>query len=140
MIPISGIKRGALVCAAFVLLVLVLILAACHGDPPQVITQAAPPAVVAAPPVAVQPAPVVVQQAPSHDGFVTGMLMGHLLSGGGGGGVSRNTTVINKSVTNVTRVAPAPRTTYSTPARSSSYSYSSRSSSSSFGSFRGGRR
>lgn len=133
----AGIKRGALVCAALV----AMSLAACGNEPPPVAqvapTVVAPPAVVAAPPVAVQPAPVVVQQAPAHDGLLTGLLMGHLLSSGGGG-TTRNTTVINKSVTNVTRVAPTPRPSYTAPSRPS-YSYS-RSSSSSFGSFRSGRR
>lgn len=119
-----GIRRGATLCAVAA----VLALAACGNEPPPVVMQAPPPAVVAAPPTVVQPAPVVVQQAPSHDGFFTGMLMGHLMSGGGG---SRNTTVINKSVTNVTRVAPSPRPSYTAPSRPS-FSYSRSSSSSSF--------
>lgn len=135
MIFHAGNKRGAFVCAAFVALAVAVGLASCHGQPPQVLAQAAPPVVVAAPPVAVQPAPVIVQQAPSHDGFFTGMLMGHLMSGGGGG-TSRNTTVINKSVTNVTRVAPSPRPSYTAPSRPS-FSYSRPSSSSSL---RSGRR
>lgn len=118
------IKRGVTLCAVAA----VLALAACGNEAPPAVMQAPPPAVIAAPPVAVQPAPVVVQQAQSHDGFFTGMLMGHLLSGGGGGGVSRNTTVINKSVTNVTRVTPAPRPSY-TPSPRPSYSYSRSSSS-----------
>jgi hypothetical protein len=76
-----------------------------------------------------QIAPVVVTQ-PSNDGFFTGLLMRHLMSGGGS---SRSTTVINKSYTTVNRSYSSPRTSYSRP----SYSYSR---SSSFGSFRSGRR
>jgi hypothetical protein len=64
------------------------------------------PAVVAAPaPVIVQAAP-----APSNDGLVTGMLLGHMLSGGGGGGYVHHTTVVNKTVIN--RYSPPPRPTY----------------------------
>lgn len=69
------------------------------------------PAQVAAPApqsVIVEAAPA---QAPSNDGFLTGMLMGHLLSGGGGyvhapTGV-QHTTVVNKTV-NVNRAPPRP--------------------------------
>jgi len=119
--------------AATAAVVAAVSVAACYDRDPQIVQ-----APVTAAPVIAQPAPVVVQQ--SHDGFFTGMLMGHLMSSGGG--VSRNTTVINKSVTNVTRVAP--RTTYA-PTRSYSYSPSrsySYSRSSSFSSSRsfGGRR
>jgi hypothetical protein len=98
-----------------------------YAQPPQAAVMAQP---MQAPVTVVQAAP-----APANDGFFTGMLMGHLMSGGGGGGYSRNTTVINRSVTNVTRVAP--RTVY-TPRPSYSYSRPSYSSSrsSSFGSFR----
>lgn len=91
-----------------------LLVAACDETQPTVIAQ---PSVAVAP---VQAAPVIVQQ-PSNDGFFTGMLMGHLMSGGGG--YSHHTTVVNR--TYVTR-----NTFRSyTPSRS----YSSRSS---FGSFR----
>jgi hypothetical protein len=128
-------NKKLVVIGAAIGVTLALLVAACSGP-----VQTAPVAYVQPPqpPVmnAVPQAPVtVVQTAPaSHDGFFTGMLMGHLMSGGGGGGVTRNTTVINKSYTNVTRPPyVAPRTTYSRP----SYSYSR---SSSFGSFRGGRR
>ncbi|MDI9686589.1 hypothetical protein [Burkholderia cenocepacia] len=98
--------------AATAAVVAAISVAACYEQAPQIVQ-----APVAAAPVIAQPAPVVVQQ--SHDGFFTGMLMGHLMSGGGG--ASRNTTVINKSYTNVTRVAPSRSYSYS---RSSSFSSS----------------
>ena len=97
-----------------------------------------PAPVVASPVVApTQAAPVIVQQ-PSNDGFFTGMLMGHMMSGGGHS-YSRNTTVINKSYTTVNRSYVAPRSSYSygVPFRSNPTGWSR---SSSFGSFRGGRR
>jgi hypothetical protein len=106
-----------------------VLIAACSSREAVPVVSVQPPQ----PPVmnAVPQAPVTVVQAapPANDGFLTGMLMGHLMSGGGGG-VSRNTTVINKSYTTVNRPAySAPRPSYSRP----SYSYSR---SSSFGSFR----
>jgi hypothetical protein len=127
-----------------------------HNDeyaqqPAPVQTVAAVPAGTAAP-VYVQQPPVVVQQAPSNDGFFTGMLMGHLMSGGGHttvvhhytpAPVVHNTTVVNKTVVNktvnVTRPAPAPvyRAPVSTYRASSGYSaYRS----SGYSSFRAGRR
>jgi hypothetical protein len=134
-------NKKVIVIGAAIGVALVLLVAACSGP-----VQTAPVAYVQPPqpPVmnAVPQAPVtVVQAAPaSHDGFFTGMLMGHLMSGGGAGGVTRNTTVINKSYTNVTRppyVTPRTSYSYSAPSRSSPTGWSR---SSSFGAFRGGRR
>lgn len=132
-------QRNIIALAVGAILVTVLVAACTERDAS--VTYVQPPQ--AAVMNAVPQAPVTVVQtvpAPSNDGFFTGMLMGHLMSGGGGGGYSRNTTVINKSVTNVTRVAP--RTVYSAPRPSYSYSRPSYSysRSSSFGSFHGGRR
>lgn len=119
--------RKILIIGAGCIAVVALIAACSPGAAP--VTYVQPPQ----PPVmnAVPQAPVTVIQAapPAHDGFFTGMLMGHLMSGGGVGGGQRNTTVINKSVTNVTRVAPRTSYSYSRPSFSSSRS-------SSFGSFR----
>jgi hypothetical protein len=125
------------------------------------------PAQVAAPmvaqgvaPIYAAPPAVVVQAAPAHDGFLTGMLMGHLMSGGGSSrvehhyinsaptpqrnvvqNVTKNVT-INKTV-NTTAAAPvvAPRPSYSAPAYSSTTSraaysgYTSRPSTSYSGSY-----
>ncbi|MFW6855286.1 hypothetical protein ACODYM_28765 [Burkholderia gladioli] len=130
----------------------VLLIASCSGrhsdsyDQAATLPQPAPvaaqaPAYVAAQaPVVVQQPPVIVQNG-GHDGFLSGMLMGHLLSGGGSHSVVhhyspapvRNTTIVNKTV-NVTRVAPAPSYRATPSYRSSSSSYSSyRASGSSFG-------
>lgn len=73
-----------------------------------------PAAVAAAPvvqqPVAVAPAPVVVQQ--SNDGFFTGLMMGHFLSGGSTHTIvhAPAPTVVNRTVVNKTVVVnrPAP--------------------------------
>jgi hypothetical protein len=85
---------------------------------PAVMAQA--PAVIAAPAqVAAAPAPVVVQQ-PSNDGFFTGLMMGHFLSGGSSHTVvAAPPTVVNRTVVNKTVVVnrapvaavipPAPR-------------------------------
>lgn len=102
-----------------------LLLCACEDHTPVVVQQPTVAAVQS--PAAVQAAPVIVQQ-PSNDGFFTGMLMGHLMSGGGGG-YNSNRTVVNKTVINKTYVTPRPA--YSAPRSYSSYSRSS-----SFGSFR----
>lgn len=110
-----------------------------YSTPP---TMAQAPAAIVQPMIAAQ-APVVVQQQPSGDGFFTGLMVGHLLSGSSHTYVqaapARSTTVINKTVINKTVVAPqgppapqyampkpapyAPRAaaTYSAPR---SYSYS----------------
>ena len=101
--------------------VAVMALAGCYEQPAPVVVQA-PPAVQQGAPVVMQPAPVVVQQH-SDNGLLTGLMLGHMMSGGSGGSHTtvRNTTVINR--------------TYSRPsyAPSRSYSYSR---SSSFSSFR----
>ncbi|HDR9086301.1 TPA: hypothetical protein QDB10_002192 [Burkholderia vietnamiensis] len=119
-------KPAFAVCAAVCLIVTI---AACSRDEEyaqpaaQVVAQ---PQVVAQQPVYAAP-PVVVQQAPAHDGFFTGMLMGHLMSGGGCCHSSHSNTTVVKNVTvNKTYVRPAPMR-YA-PIRSYSY----RSSSSSF--------
>lgn len=114
---------------------LALSLVACgdHEPPRQTVVQQAPAPVQAqqAPQVVAAPAPVVVQQAPSHDGLLTGMLVGSMLMNGGGsrGGdthVTKNVTV-NKTYTPAPAAAPAPTyrpsTSYS-PARTSSFSSS----------------
>lgn len=81
---------------------------------PQPVAMQQPAQVVAAPaPVMVQPAaPVVVHD---HDsGFMSGLLMGHLMGGGGhSSNVTHHTTVINKHYTSkrVTNVRPS-RTYY----------------------------
>jgi len=92
----------------------------------------------AAPVVGYAPPPVIVQAAPTHDGFFTGMLMGHLMSGGGGyhAPVQHNTTIVQQSVTRNTIVRPA----VAAP-RANTYVYrptvrSSGSSKSVYGSFR----
>jgi hypothetical protein len=114
--------------------------------------QAAVPATMVAQAPAVYAAPpVVVQAAPAHDGFLTGMLMGHLMSGGGSSrvehhyvnsapapqrnvvqNVTKNVT-INKTV-NTTPAAPvaAPKPSYSAPAYSGYTSRPSTSYSSSY--------
>jgi hypothetical protein len=92
---------------------------------PAVVQQA--PVVAAAPAVApayVAPAPVTVVAAPpAHDGFLTGMLMGHLMSGGGAqhhyyhppapayhpAPVVRNTTIVQRNTTIVRPAVAAPR-------------------------------
>jgi hypothetical protein len=135
------------------------VIASCshHDDVAYVQPQQAPVMAAQAPAVYAAAPPVVVQAAPAHDGFLTGMLMGHLMSGGGSTrvehhyvnpapvqrnvvqNVTKNVT-INKTV-NATPAAPvaaptaAPRPSYSAPSYSSStrsaYSgYSSRSSTS----------
>ncbi|WP_320535300.1 hypothetical protein [Robbsia andropogonis] len=103
-----------------------LLLCACEQRTPAVFQQ--PAVATVQPSASVAGAPVIVQQ-PSNDGFFTGMLMGHLMSGGGGNGYNSNRTVVNKTVVNKTYVAP--RQLYSAPRSYSSYSRSS-----SFGSFR----
>lgn len=77
-----------------------------------------------APVVPVAGAPVVVAQ-PSHDGFLTGLMAGHILSGGFGGyGGHSSHTTINKTV-NVNKTVVAP----SAPSRSSIWGSSSSSAS-----------
>jgi hypothetical protein len=116
--------------------VIALVSCSGHHSQQQAQVQAFPPAATVDPsysangyqqqqPVYVnQPAPVVVQQAPSNDGFFTGLLMGHLMSGGGGGyshetNVTKNVTV-NKTVT----VAPPAPAAAPAPARpASGYGY-----------------
>lgn len=111
---------------------LAVVLSACgHDDPQAYIPQQVQPSQPMQPPVQnVMPAPVVVQQPSSNDGFLTGMLMGHLMTGG----VSRGTTIVEHHYS-----APAPQ--YRAPSYSSS-SYRSNSSfrSSSVGRSFGGRR
>jgi hypothetical protein len=122
---------------------LFLALAACGqavGCADYPVQDSTPMASVAAPvaPVASVAAPAYpVMAAPSHDGFLTGMIAGHLMTRGGGGGGSSH-TVVNKTVTvNKTIVnkvsAPAPR--FSAPRPSFSGSGFARSSG-----FRMGRR
>jgi hypothetical protein len=83
---------------------------------PQQQVVAAAPAYAPAP---VAAAPVIVNQAPAHDGFLTGLLAGHMLSGMGGGGSrvehhyvnspAPATTNVTKNVTiNKTYVQPTP--------------------------------
>ena len=96
----------------YVLIVALAMLAACSDKPtyPQQQPIAEQPVQVVQQPAQVyqQPAPVIVQQSNPNDGFLTGMLMGHMMSGGGGG-YSRNTTVVNKTIVNKTVVnRPAP--------------------------------
>jgi hypothetical protein len=86
------------------------------------------PAVAQAPviqqaPAYVAPPVTVVQAAPAHDGFLTGMLMGHLMSGGGTQNhyyhppapayhpapVVRNTTIVQRNTTIVRPAVAAPR-------------------------------
>ena len=73
--------------------------------PPQVVYQQAPPQVV-------------YEQHSSNDGLVTGMLLGHMLSGGGyhpgyrggygyGGNVHQHTTIVH-NITNVYHAPPRP--------------------------------
>jgi hypothetical protein len=103
------------------------IVTGCYRNDPIAYAQ---PAVVAAPGLAVAPAPVtVVQAAPSHDGLLTGLLMGHMMSGGGGYHAPvQHTTVVNQSVTrNVTvnkAVIAAPRANayvYRAPSRPANF-------------------
>lgn len=136
--------KALIVCATPLLLVLILSVASCspsqtapvgtqlgaQAAQPQVYQQSAP----------LQPAypqaPVVIQQAPaqsSHDGLLTGMLMGHLMSSAmqphysAPAPVVQHTT-INKTV--VQRTAPPvnnwrpPQNTYRYPAPQPTRSYS----------------
>jgi hypothetical protein len=82
----------------------------------QPVVQQAP--VVAAAPMMVAPAPVtVVAATPAHDGFLTGMLMGHLLSNGGPSyhppvyqrDIHHNTTIVQRNTTIVRPAIAAPR-------------------------------
>jgi hypothetical protein len=117
--------RKILIIGAGCIAVAALIAACSPGAAPVTYVQPPQPPVMNAVPQA--PVTVIQSAPPAHDGFITGMLMGHLMSGGGG--VQRNTTVISRSVTNVTRVAPRTSYSYSRPSYTSSRS-------SSFGSFR----
>lgn len=130
----------------FVVLVVVVSLPRCTAPAPEY-QQAAPVVQGVAPmaaPMVAAPAPVIVQQGSSGEGFLTGMLMGHLLTNSANSTVApqRSTTVINKTY-NVTRPA-APTNTYRPPSRpastyrapSYSRSYSSPSYSRSFSSGR----
>jgi hypothetical protein len=120
------------------------VIASCshHDDVAYVQPQQAPVLAAAPAPVYAAPPAVVVQAAPAHDGFLTGMLMGHMMSGGGwsrvehhyipSGGlpvqrnvvqnVTKNVT-INKTVNAPAAPVAAPRPSYSAP----SYSSASRS-------------
>jgi hypothetical protein len=96
------------------------------------------PVVQQAPVLAAAPAPVTVIAAPpAHDGFFTGMLMGHLLSNSGPSyhppayhpaPVVRNTTIVQRNTTIVRPAVAAPR--------ANSYVYRPSRSTSSFGSFK----
>jgi hypothetical protein len=109
------------VIAAFTAAVLfAIIIASCSGSS-QPYGYAPQPAVVAAQPQVIQqaapaqyaPAPVVVQQAPHNDGLFTGMMLGHMMSGGFNRGttvVERHTTVMQPSIApRYAPVAPAQR-------------------------------
>jgi hypothetical protein len=117
------------------------------------VAQAASPQIVTS-----APAPVIVQQPTvvhdSNDGLLTGMMLGHMLSGGGGGGGSSSNHTTTHIVNNyhapapVASPAPARRSWYSgstassgSTYRRSSFSSGARSSFySSRSSFRSGRR
>jgi len=90
-----------------------------EATPPQIIYEQIPQPVQQQPQIvyAQQPQqPVVVQQS-SHDGLLTGMVIGHMMSGGSSGGSSNRTTVNKTVVVNKT---------YSRPSSSRSYSSSRR--------------
>jgi hypothetical protein len=89
------------------ILLLALALNACSPAP-----QYAPPvAQVQQGPIVAGQAPVIVQQVPSHDGFWSGYMMGHLFSGGYGyrSPVVVQRTIIAPTVVRPAYVAPVPR-------------------------------
>lgn len=125
-------KKKHLLIAGGVLFVLVA-LSSCDRDGPApvivdhpaapAIVDSAPPAAVAAAPVAVMPsAPVVVHD---HDngGFFSGLLMGHLMSGGGYGHSSNINTIHHTTV--IKNYHPAPRRVATPPATKRYYGSSS---------------
>jgi hypothetical protein len=130
-------KFGAIVAIFIGLFGIGVIINGCtHSDYVQPVAVQQAPVVAAQAPAVYAAPPVVVQAAPAHDGFLTGMLMGHMMSGGGGGyhaPVQHNTTIVQQSVTRNTIVRP----TVAAP-RANTYVYrpSVSSRSSSFGSFR----
>ena len=109
--------------AAGGLVLLLILLRACGDDAPQVMAQQPAitqdsatlplqqPAQVIAPPapIMVQPAAPVVVHDHDNSGFMSGLLMGHLMGSGGSNSsnVTRNTTVINKHYN--TQRAPSAR-------------------------------
>ena len=104
---------------ALILVAILLLFVACDDD--EVVYSPSPvPVSQVQPPVIQQPAPVVVgAPAASHDGFLTGLIAGHLMGGGGNGGsnVVHRTTIINNR--------PAKCSFFSASSRSRSYSRSS---------------
>ncbi len=103
---------------ALILVAILLLFVACDDD--EVVYAPSPvPVSQVQPPVIQQPAPVVVgAPAASHDGFLTGLIAGHLMSGNNGGSnVVHRTTIINNR--------PAKRSFFSASSRSRSYSRSS---------------
>jgi hypothetical protein len=103
-------------------LLLVALCACGHSEPAPTVVQTAPAVVQGTSPSTV----VVSQPAVVHSGvgdFATGMLMGHMLSGGGGYGgshtVVNHTTVVNRSVIRPSYSASPYRA--ATPTRSYSY-------------------
>jgi hypothetical protein len=87
--------------AAVVAALLAISIVSCNNRPVVYGTGYAQPAVVAGTPAMVAPPVAVV---PSSDGFFSGMLMGHMLSGGYGHTVVHAPVIVNRPI-----VSPAPR-------------------------------
>lgn len=110
-----------------VFIAIVLLFSSCA--PRQYVADYAPqyaPPVVAQAPVVMQPAPVIVQQS-HNDGFINGLLLGHMMSGGGShtvvhhydaprpAYVAPRTTIVNNTTVINRPVSPAPAPSYATP-------------------------
>ncbi|WAT03188.1 hypothetical protein O1V64_00270 (plasmid) [Rouxiella badensis] len=131
-------KKIAIIGAAVVALILVISLVSCHDDTPsqtaviqaqeqaltqqrQIINQLQQGAAPASSPSVVAPAPVIVQQPAvvnnGDNGLVTGMVLGHLLSGGAGYSGSHTTVVNHYSTTHtaVNATRPVSRSSFFPP-------------------------